>query len=104
MLVEYPLEKPHAGRAACRYRRVALRLEVLDARALQAVRLDASLADAKAPFAGGDDVKEPELRHFPFADLRQRAHVVGRRRRADLGALADGANAERQAVAPAALQ
>ena len=103
MLGDYALEQANTERAR-RRGRVALRFEELDARALQAVRLDLPLEDAKALLAAGRDMEEAELRHFPLADLCQRANLVRRRRGADLGTLANGADAERLVVAQAGLQ
>src|SRR5256885_16174987 len=103
MLGEHALEQADTERAR-RRGRVALRFEELDARALQAVRFDFPLEDAKALLAAGRDMEEAELRHFPLADLCQRADLVRRRRGADLGALANGADAERLVVAQAGLQ
>src|SRR6476646_10885590 len=104
MLIQHALEQPHAEVRRRRYRRIALRVEDLDARALQAIGLHTAREDAKARLARRDDMEKAELWHVLFDDLGEGTGVVRRCRRADFLAFADGADAEGRAVAQAGFQ
>jgi hypothetical protein len=81
--------------------RVALCGEHLDARAGQAARLDPPLQDAETALAACHDLQDAELGHVPGRDARGAADVHRHGGRADFGALADQADAERRVLAQA---